>query len=237
MQRFPVSGQQSVNAIAERHGFSPDAVLVMMDALTAGHGGMAQFDHPEFGGSGQWMRGGMTMIGDMFNAALKARVIALCEDLGPVAARPEPAAAPASPPLRGEARAWWPAELGSPNSSGAQNGVRYAYFAAPRRLAVERGGRVTLYDTGEHRIGGVSQQQSGHTSLAFTSQHGPVDLTSLPVVSGASAPTSSEHADPAPVPESRDVFGAIEKLAELHAKGILSADEFAAKKADLLRRL
>jgi hypothetical protein len=37
----------------------------MMFAVLNGNGGMAQFSHGEFGGSGQWMRGGMTMIGDM----------------------------------------------------------------------------------------------------------------------------------------------------------------------------
>src|SRR6202041_633635 len=42
---------------------------------------MAQFSHPEFGGSGQWMAGGATMISDMFNNALKARVDALCNEL------------------------------------------------------------------------------------------------------------------------------------------------------------
>ena len=42
---------------------------------------MAQFGHPELGGTGQWMRGGMTMVGDMFNASLQARVAALCEDM------------------------------------------------------------------------------------------------------------------------------------------------------------
>ena len=34
-----------------------------------------------------------------------------------------------------------------------------------------------------------------------------------------------------------DVFATIEKLAQLHAKGILSDEEFAAKKAELLSRL
>jgi Short C-terminal domain len=33
------------------------------------------------------------------------------------------------------------------------------------------------------------------------------------------------------------VFATIEKLAQLHAKGILSDEEFAAKKAELLSRL
>ena len=42
---------------------------------------MAQFTHPELGGSGQWMQGGMTMVGDMFNNALKAQVDGLCAEL------------------------------------------------------------------------------------------------------------------------------------------------------------
>lgn len=42
---------------------------------------MAQFDHPELGGKGQWMQGGMVMVGDMFNHALKAKVTELCTAL------------------------------------------------------------------------------------------------------------------------------------------------------------
>jgi hypothetical protein len=34
-----------------------------------------------------------------------------------------------------------------------------------------------------------------------------------------------------------DVFAAIERLAELHARGVLTAEEFSAKKAELLSRL
>jgi membrane protease subunit (stomatin/prohibitin family) len=33
------------------------------------------------------------------------------------------------------------------------------------------------------------------------------------------------------------VMATLEKLAELHAKGILTADEFSAKKAELLKKL
>jgi hypothetical protein len=44
-------------------------------------------------------------------------------------------------------RRWWPAELGFPNGSGAQNQVRYAYFNAAHRLAVELNGHVTVYDS------------------------------------------------------------------------------------------
>jgi len=76
---------------------------------------------------------------------------------------------------------WWPGDLGQPSTSGAQNGTRYAFFPDARRLAVEDGGQVTVYDTGEHRIGGVSQQQSGSGRGAprFTSQQGDVDLSQL----------------------------------------------------------
>ena len=47
---------------------------------------MAQFNHPEFAGSGQWMRGGMTMVSDMFNNSLKGRVDGLCSELSNVVA-------------------------------------------------------------------------------------------------------------------------------------------------------
>ena len=75
---------------------------------------------------------------------------------------------------------WWPEGLSQPGSSGAQDGLRYAFFPQQRRLAIERNGRVTQYDTGEHRIKGVSQQRQGSGGLPrFTSQHGEVDLGSL----------------------------------------------------------
>lgn len=168
----------------------------MLDAMTRGNGSMAQFNHPEFSGSGQWMRGGMTMVSDMFNDALKRRINALCSDLaellsssaagsGSSDAAEGKAAGPATAPqssASGAPRDGWPPELGKPSASGSQNDVRYAYFADARRLAVDQGGKVTIYDTGEHRIGGVSQQQSGSATMRFTSQHGDVDLASLPVV-------------------------------------------------------
>jgi hypothetical protein len=47
---------------------------------------MAQFDHRELGGAGQWMPGGMTMVGDMFNHGLKAKVDGLCSELSQILA-------------------------------------------------------------------------------------------------------------------------------------------------------
>jgi hypothetical protein len=66
--------QQIVSDVAQQHGVSADAVLTLLRALVAGQGTMAQFNHPELGGMGQWTQGGMTMVGSMFDHDLKARV-------------------------------------------------------------------------------------------------------------------------------------------------------------------
>lgn len=223
---------------------------------------------------GQWTAGGMTMIGDMFNAGLKARVVALCDELAPLAtAMPAERRGPSqgqsqdqgfgSAQSRGTSSggswggSWWPDGLGQPATSGSQNDARYAFFPQARRLAIESGGRVTLYDTGDHRIGGVSQQQGSSHSLAFTSQYGPVRLEELPVVGtpaqnedgrdASSAPQAASYAAPAPeaypqpadapAAPTGDVFGMIERLSELHRRGVLTEAEFAAKKTELLARL
>jgi hypothetical protein len=87
-------------------------------------------------------------------------------------------------PMQPPDNSWWPQGLQNPGSSGGQNGLRYAFFPDQRRLAVEQDGKVTQYDTGDHQISGVGQQQgsgSGHGNGTpkFSSQHGDVDLGSL----------------------------------------------------------
>lgn len=72
--------------------------------------------------------------------------------------------------------AWWPADLGDPTTSGGQNTMRYAFFSEKHRLLIEKDGKLTAYDTGDHRISGVSQQQSQGQDLVFTSQNGTVDV-------------------------------------------------------------
>jgi hypothetical protein len=57
--------------------------------------------------------------------------------------------------------------------------MRYACFPGRRRLAVMQHDRVRVFDTGDHRISGFSQQQSGSQSLAFSSQLGLVQLEDL----------------------------------------------------------
>ncbi|MEO6856451.1 MAG: SHOCT domain-containing protein [Rhodoferax sp.] len=286
MRQLSPAGQQAVNDIAQRQGFSTNAVESMLESVINGNGSMAQFSHPEFGGGGQWMSGGMTMIGDMFNGYLKSRVDNLCSELARlISNQPDlmrsgsfqsqsqngstqyngsnnsnsshassggnSLFAPAPPD-------WWGSDLRFPNSTGGQNDMRYAYFAQARRLAIDVGGQVTVYDTLDHSIGGVSQQSSGYAPQ-FSSQYGYVNISQLPVVSingmapMAPMPAPSPMAAPAfnsnndssynnnvnnaGSANAGDVFASIEKMAALQAKGILTPQEFATKKAELLSRL
>ena len=187
MRTLSPTHQKAIDELAERHGFSREAVMSMLESVARGHGTMAQFGHPEFGGSGQWMDGGMTMVSDMFNDSLKGRVAALCTDLSELVVNnpaSEEAVSLFVSPVPSVSEQWWPADLGAPNSTGAQNNVRYAYFAERRRLAIELHGKVTVYETLDNQIGRFSQQQSHAGSLSFHSQNGLVDVGTLPVVSG-----------------------------------------------------
>jgi len=192
MRQVSPAAQQAIARIAERHGFSDEATFAMLDAVIRGNGGMAQFSHPEFSGSGQWMRGGMIMVSDMFNNGLKTRIDRLCLDLAGLAdSQPDlvPGGSFQSQDQGSHGQAWrasgdwWPDGIGRPNSTGAQNNMRYAYFRQARRLAVDVDGEVCVYDTLDHDIGGFSQQQSHGGSITLTSQHGPVNLSDLPLVS------------------------------------------------------
>ncbi|MEO9150375.1 MAG: hypothetical protein ABI212_13560 [Burkholderiaceae bacterium] len=84
-------------------------------------------------------------------------------------------------PMDSPSSDWWPKGLSNPSSSGSQNDLKYAFFPDQQRLAIQQGGKVTQYDTGDHQISGVSQQQSGSSGgmPKFTSQKGDVNLSSL----------------------------------------------------------
>ncbi len=288
MKQLTPEGQQIINTIAQRYNFSSDAVFSMLQSVINGNGSMAQFSHPEFGGSGQWMRGGMIMLGDMFNNGLKNTVGNLCQELSNLIAnqpgliqtgsfqsqnqgtqqqshfndnftvnnQQQNGFGPTSPvslfvpPPAGSSGNWWPAGLQFPTSTGAQNNMRYAYFASIKRLAIDVNGHVSLYDTLDHQISGFSQQQSGGSSVTFTSQYGLIDINTLPLISIDNVPVQptiqSQTAAPY-IPETpayiqdasqaADIFEAIEKLATLKEKGILTDNEFSSKKAELLARL
>ena len=98
-------------------------------------------------------------------------------------------------PMRAPER-WWPEELGeNPNSAGGQNETRYAFFGDQQRLAVDADdGKVQGYNTGDHRISGVQQHQSGGgRKVTFTSQHGEVDLGTLKPASRIAEPSRAGY--------------------------------------------
>ncbi|MCB1194363.1 MAG: hypothetical protein KDK90_28280, partial [Leptospiraceae bacterium] len=145
MRQLTNEGNQKVDQIANQFGVSRNAVLALLDALVNGNGTMAQFSHPELGGSGQWMKGGMTMVGDMFNYSLKSQVDGICNELSILlmnqpfvqqnTQNSQQQVSMFVPSQNSGGGNWWPGDLGFPNSSGAQNNIRYAYFANIRRLA------------------------------------------------------------------------------------------------------
>ncbi len=120
---------------------------------------------------------------------------------------------------------------------------------------------MSLFDTQDHNIGGVSQQQGGGSSLTFSSQYGTISTLSLPLIFGSGfrpaaetnfaappAPQFIPAPAPAPAPlQTRsapasaqghaDLLALLEKLGQLRDAGILTPDEFNAKKTDLLSRL
>jgi len=288
MPKLTPEGLRAVTDIAARHGFSVDAALSLLDSLLQGQGTQAQFHHPEFGGMGQWSRGGMIMIGDMFNQGLKYRVDALCNDLSGLLSRENIIQAPVQSSqsqmqgggyssFLGGISSWWPGELGQPSSSGAQNDMRYAFFPTARRIAIQQGSSIRVYDSGDHQFSGFSQQQGGGQSLTFNSQYGTVRVSDLPLIAGegdsaaapAASPSPAQERDsphqpvaqaaprspplaPAPSTTStsspaatgqgaalavEDVLKTIKSLAALRQDGILTEEEFAAKKAELLGRI
>ena len=165
---------------------SPETVRTILRALRSGGGTMAQFSHADFGGMSQWSPG-MTMVGDMFNNSVKAKLDAICTELAAYISQ--------TPAIHGErggeegnvsyrspsgASDWWPTNLGTPSAVGAQNHLRYAVF--PGRLAIKEGDHVEIYDTGHHQIFGVAQAQGADQTLSFTSQDGLVRVKDLPRV-------------------------------------------------------
>ena len=265
MQQLTQSAANAIDSIAQRYGVSTDAVRTLLYAVSAGGGTMAQFYHSELGGGGQWMLGGMTMVGDMFNHGLQGRVSGICSELSSLLGSQQ-VFVPLPQGTRGSGgfgNSWWPAELGSPSSSGGQNDSRYAYFPGSQRLAIDRGGQITIYDTLDHQIGGVQQQQGGPWgSLSFSSQFGTFTVDSLPIVSPPPSAQQQDYTQPSMQPQQpysqpqqsqqftpfassngsqnqnqQDVLSTIEKLNDLHQRGILSDDEFRTKKSELLSRL
>ena len=121
------------------------------------------------------------------------------------------------------------------------------------------GDAVRIYDTLDHAIGGVQQQQGGQPGrLSFTSQRGTFTVESLPLASldnstvppgpaaeSASAGRTAASPPPAGAPEQAARAGTdadaglavFERPADLHRRGVLTDEEFAVNNAEVLSRL
>lgn len=207
--------QQKLSELSQKYQLSEHAIMVLLQALIKGNGKMAQFNHPELGGVGQWLPGGMTMISDMSNSYLKMVIDNLCGELAILiknnyfnpTKENELLANQGSSQQQQQSQGnisntepaikanlfnlnpWWPTELGSPTISGSQNNLLYAYFADKQRLLLENQGEIHVYDTLHHHISGVSQQQgSSGQLLIFTSQAGTFAVSDLPQISASTRP-------------------------------------------------
>ena len=294
MSQLNSQWQQKLTELTQKYQLSEHAIMVLLQALIKGNGKMAQFNHPELGGAGQWLPGGMTMISDMSNSYLKMVIDNLCGELAslikdnyfnPVKDNELSANYGNSQQQQQSSgninhsktvkanpfnlSPWWPTELGTPTLSGNQNNLLYAYFANKQRLILKNQEKIWVYDTLHHQISGVSQQQGSSSQLLiFTSQAGTFAISDLPQISA----THQDHDSPGPEndqqtdiiaqaekikemlphattkikepltemvdkPQPTDIFNAIKKLAEFKEQGIISEQEFEAKKTELLKRL
>jgi hypothetical protein len=90
---------------------------------------------------------------------------------------------PMKPMASMHSNSWWPTEFGTPTTSGSTEHLRYAYFPAKRRLVIERGGKVAIYDTADHQFRGALQVGgTDKSSLTFMTQHDRVGLESLRLI-------------------------------------------------------
>jgi hypothetical protein len=170
--------------LARQHSVTDGAIIAVLEALRRGGGTMAQFSHADFGGMSQWSSG-MTMVGDMFNVGLKTKLNAIAAELSaylrdyPAKPQRDDTNVSYRSSRMAHVGSWWPEELGSPSAAGSQNNMRYAAFPEQSRLVIDDHGKMEIYDTGDHRISGVSQSQSTDSTLTFVSQHGVVRISDL----------------------------------------------------------
>ena len=127
MKSLTNEGQQAIEEIAGRYDLKVESVEALVNAVIKGNGSMAQFNIAELGGNGQWMKGGMTMVGDMFNNSLKAKVDKLCAELSNLVSTKVIFEESHESGFEGKSNisnSSLPPAFGSPTSSGAQNNFK-----------------------------------------------------------------------------------------------------------------
>ena len=148
---------------------------------------MAQFSHADFGGMSQWSPG-MTMVGDMFNNDLKSKLDFICTELASHIAEASselvnddrPDAAEVSYRSAGAQRPMVARRSRNSEFRGCAERPALRRLSETKRLAIQDGRQIVVYDTGDHKIFAVAQAQSRDQTLTFTSQTGLVRVSELP---------------------------------------------------------
>ena len=79
--------------------------------------------------------------------------------------------------------------------------MRYAYFPQNRRLAIERQGALTIYDTAEFQFRGLLQAHSAEAvGISILTQRGRIRLADLVTVSAPPSTASIQNVQPQPSP-------------------------------------
>ncbi len=199
---FAQNSNANLETLAQKHGFSIGAVQMLNNAFSQSRSlNQVQFNISEFGGMGSWMKGGMMMIGDMFNQNLKLRVGSLCEELSQLRqnshgdnvtlncescqknnfafTQPMPSPQPMNfmqPMNSMQPMNFAPFEAGV-TSSGQSNNVSYKYYGQEKKLVITLNGSQTYTYLDIPSISGVSSSQSSvdgiqKTKITFSTQEG-----------------------------------------------------------------
>jgi hypothetical protein len=132
--KMSLTDSDLIERMAKKHAVSPAAMEVVLAALRSGGARMAQFSHADFGGMSQWSPG-MSMVGDMFNTQLKAKLGALCSDISAhigaahATVGSRSGADEVSYRSASGSRDWWPIGMGRP---GCRRTERSAIRCLPR---------------------------------------------------------------------------------------------------------
>ena len=155
--------------MAARYHLSLELLRQLWIGLQMSGGRQVQFNHPEFGGAGQWTPG-KPVVSDIFNKSLKNKVDQVCTELATLLE--QPAERSLSPDH---------AQYGNPFLKGVQNHVEYAYYPAARRLVVSDSRGRTVYDTASHQITGIAAI-SVTANLVFLTPMGTISTQDLKTV-------------------------------------------------------
>jgi len=177
--------QDILQDIGKKYGVSLETVNELAAELDRTGGLSVQFNNQELGGKGRWTLNGGAQVGNGFNTALNKRVDALMRDLWEfiTAADDHPSeelskTLPPMPALK--KRTWWPDAWETPDTSGTNNGLNYAYFSSRNRLALRQGVKVRFFDTSGYSVRSVSiQRDMGQPIITVNTSQGRVDISTF----------------------------------------------------------